>query len=99
MQNQHQKIKGYRELTETEIDLMNQIKAKGVELGRLVDFLRDHASKQFVKSNEHGAETDDWSEHDRLITAQPSRWIDIAETNLQQGLMALTRAVAQPTTF
>ena len=28
-----------------------------------------------------------------------SRWISIARTQLQQGFMALTRAVAQPTTF
>lgn len=27
------------------------------------------------------------------------RWISIGETDLQTGLMALTRAVAQPTTF
>lgn len=27
------------------------------------------------------------------------RWINIARNNLQQGLMALTRAVARPTTF
>ena len=39
MENQHQKIKGYRELTQAEIDLMNEVKAKGVELGELVDKL------------------------------------------------------------
>lgn len=27
------------------------------------------------------------------------RWIVIGKTNLQQGFMALTRAIAQPTTF
>ena len=27
------------------------------------------------------------------------RWVSIARTDLQTGLMALTRAVAQPTTF
>jgi hypothetical protein len=27
------------------------------------------------------------------------RWISIGKTELQQGLMALTRAVARPTTF
>ena len=39
MENQHQKIKDYRELTQAEIDLMNEVKAKGVELGELVDKL------------------------------------------------------------
>ena len=36
MENQHRKIDGYRELTQEEIDLMNEIKAKGRELGQLV---------------------------------------------------------------
>lgn len=36
MDNQHQKIKGYRDLNQTEVDMMNKIKAKGAELGELV---------------------------------------------------------------
>lgn len=40
MENQHRKIKGYRDLSQKEIDLMNEIKAKGVELGDLVSKLR-----------------------------------------------------------
>lgn len=36
MDNQHKKIKGYRELSQSEIDLMNKIKVKGAELGELV---------------------------------------------------------------
>lgn len=37
MENQHRKIKGYRELSQDEIDLMNEIKTKGAELGELVE--------------------------------------------------------------
>ena len=40
MENQHRQIKGYRELTQVEIDLMNEIKTKGAELGELVSKLR-----------------------------------------------------------
>ena len=40
MDNQHRQIKGYRELSQKEIDLMNEIKAKGAELGELVEKLR-----------------------------------------------------------
>lgn len=36
MENQHRQIKGYRELNEVEIALMNKIKAKGAELAELV---------------------------------------------------------------
>lgn len=74
MENQHREIKGYRELEQSEIDLMNEIKTKGIELGELISKLNNN------------------SELDK-------RWISIGHTNLQTGLMALTRAVARPTFF
>lgn len=74
MENQHRKISGYRELSQAEIDLMNKIKAKGVELGELVAELR-------------------------AADGLDQRWISIGATDLQTGLMAITRGVAQPTTF
>lgn len=85
MENQHRKIAGYRELDQGEIDLMNEIKAKGAELGELVKKLE---SNQARITAEHG--TGD---------AEPFRWIAIGKTHLQQGLMALTRAVAKPESF
>nr|WP_319552436.1 hypothetical protein [uncultured Vibrio sp.] len=39
MENQHRKIKGYRELNQDEIDLMNKIKEMGEELGKLCNEL------------------------------------------------------------
>lgn len=74
MENQHRKIKGYRELSQDEIDLMNEIKTKGIELGELVERIRDNP------------DTD-------------QRWASIGATDLQTGLMALTRSVAKPTFF
>lgn len=46
MENQHRKIKGYRELSQKEIDAMNVIKQKGIELGLLVDELKDSTADQ-----------------------------------------------------
>lgn len=40
MDNQHQKIMGYRDLSQAEIDLMNAIKAHGEDLSALVAQLR-----------------------------------------------------------
>lgn len=74
MENQHREIKGYRELNADEIALMNEIKAKGAELGELVEKIREK-------------------------DATDKRWVAIGATELQQGLMALTRAVAKPTFF
>lgn len=79
------KITGYRRLSEAEAALMNEIKAKGEELSELVDKLQANETKI---NEEHG--TGDY---------EPRRWISIGQTHLQQGLMALTRAVAKPTSF
>lgn len=40
MENQHRKITGYRELSQDEIDLMNEIKSKGSELEKLIESLK-----------------------------------------------------------
>ena len=40
MDNQHQQISGYRDLSQNEIDMMNAIKAKAEECRVLVDLLR-----------------------------------------------------------
>lgn len=39
MKDQHKLIKGYRDLTQDEIDCMNKIKVLGEELGKLYDYL------------------------------------------------------------
>lgn len=74
MENQHRRIVGYRDLSELEIDLMNQVKELGKDMGNLVELLQCESTLD-------------------------QRWISIGKTQLQQGLMALTRAIAQPTTF
>ena len=37
MENQHKKIKGYRDLSQEEIDLMNEAKALSEKVGELVE--------------------------------------------------------------
>lgn len=103
MENQHRKITGYRELSEGEIDLMNRIKAKGAELlalqTELVGMLNAHEVECYnrvdnpmtVEDPEIGRE-----ELERIAKAEPRRWASIAKTDIQTGIMALVRAVAQP---
>lgn len=43
MDNQHKLIKGYRDLSEGEIAAMNNIKAKAIEIGELVEALERKA--------------------------------------------------------
>ena len=37
MDNQHKQIKGYRDLSQEEIDLMNKAKSLAVQVGELVE--------------------------------------------------------------
>jgi len=73
MDNQHRNITGYRELSQAEIDLMNEVKGWGGQISILIERLE-------------------------VANADP-RWVEIGKTNLQQGLMALTRAVTKPEFF
>jgi hypothetical protein len=74
VENQHRQITGYRDLTQEEIDLMNEIKELGRALGEMVTEVRNFAEAD-------------------------QRWASIGATHLQEGLMALTRAIARPTSF
>jgi hypothetical protein len=74
LENQHREIKGYRELSQEEIDLMNEIKTHGIALGELMDKLK-------------------------ATPAVDQRWASIGATDLQKGLMALTRSIAKPEFF
>lgn len=100
MDNQHRKIKGYRELTQAEVDLMNRIKAKGAELLALQDELMDLIGEQLTDKQLAAASNDESGEaeieYNRFLAAEPFRWAAIGKTDIQTGVMALVRAVAQP---
>jgi hypothetical protein len=93
MENQHRKIKGYRELSAEEIDLMNRIKAKGLELMALQLEVARRVAEQVHEAN---AQPHMEAEAERLNAAEPRRWASIAKTDIQTGVMALVRAIAQP---
>ena len=105
MENQHRKIKGYRELSQEEVDLMNRIKAKGKELldlqaelaGRLNTDLevKQVAAKASKRAPEDEASPES-VELRRFQDSEPLRWANIGKTDIQTGIMALVRAVAQP---
>lgn len=96
MDNQHRKISGYRELSAEEIALMNDIKAKGLELGELIEKVSIHIEAQFDKAVSLPAE-ESKQEIKRLTATCPLHWLDTARTSYQTATMFLVRAVAQPT--
>ena len=83
MDNQHKKIKGYRDLSEEEIALMNEAKELAEEVGAFCDKVADMS---------HPSGSDETLRVD-------ARWFSIGRTDLQKGFMSLIRSIAQPTTF
>lgn len=78
-------ITGYRHLSTPEIELINRIKSKAEECGALCGELA------FMTTPAKQGET--------LLFQLDGRWVAIGKTHLQEGFMALVRAVAKPTTF
>lgn len=85
MDNQHKMIKGYRDLSQAEIDMMNEVNALGSAAEDLIAKVEAH-----VQANLTAGTT---------VANNPTRWIAIGRSDLQTGLMALTRAIAKPTFF
>ncbi|WP_422451863.1 DUF7681 family protein [Endozoicomonas sp. ALC066] len=85
MKDQHKKIKGYRDLTQEEIDLMNEAK----ELGEQCRLLTEKVRKSI------GDVSADTSNEEK----EALRWLAIGRTDLQKGFMAVVRSIAKPTTF
>jgi hypothetical protein len=74
MDNQHRQFKGYRELSQDEIDCIKRIKMQGEMLGAMCEEIGK-------------------------TSGVDARWVAIAKTHLQQGIMALIRSVARPESF
>ena len=94
MQNQHQMIKGYRDLSHDEIDLMNKVKAHEAATQALIGEVRSHLEAQ----QKDAQAANQIGEQMRIAHAEPARWLSIARTDFQTGTMALVRAIAQPGT-
>lgn len=82
------KVTGYRQLSESEVELMNEGKALAEACGAYIEKLRLHPSASAPMSDAH-----------RVGPPLDHRWISIGATQLQQGFMAVIRGIAQPTTF
>ena len=82
------KITGYRQLSEEEAALMNEGKALAEQVGNYLAKLCFYIP---TPSEEN--------KNNVPVAALDQRWISIGATHLQEGLMAMTRGIAQPTSF
>jgi len=87
-------ITGYRQLSEAEIDLMNKVKAHAEATHALIKEVHSLNSLRFGGIADHPPTVADAEK-----TGESSRWCALAKSQLQQGYMALNRAIALPTTF
>lgn len=87
------KITGYRQLGELEVALMNEGKALAEQCGAFITKLKAHGDVSRGVSSLKDSEL----APSPLLLDQ--RWIAIGATDLQRGFMAVTRGIAQPTTF
>lgn len=99
MDNQHKLIKGCRDLSQAEIDLMNEVKAKASEVGELIERIRERITAQYDARYEDCNYADDDPEQMRLDSADPYQWVQDGKKDLQDGFMKLVRSIAQPTSF
>lgn len=98
MENQHKKIKGYRDLSQQEIDLMNRIKEHAENTALLIE----EVSNLRKNARNHDMYGVPLERTDNLTTDQYSesmRCLALAKTNLQTGQMWFVRAVALPDSF
>lgn len=89
MDNQHKKIKGYRDLSQEEIDLMNEVKAKGEELRALVAKIESVIADKVEPPAPGMAHEAD----------SPLYWLRYAEGSYRCATMYAVRAIAQPTSY
>lgn len=86
-------IQGYRTLSPENVDLINEVKAHAEQTRALLSRVEHFA----INRSEAEKASPDYVPHS--VVTEPMRWASIARTDLQQGYMALIRAIAQPTTF
>lgn len=93
MDNQHKKISGYRDLSQEEIDLMNEVKEHAEQTRHLVH----KVEMTLINQQRERIESEELSPHSDVT--EPLRWMKEGRTDLQKGYMSLVRSIAQPTTF
>lgn len=93
MKEQHTLIKGYRDLSQQEINLMNEVKSKAEEVKLLVNKVSKFSV--LVDNIDQLPEVN----IDAEVRHTDKRWISIANTDFQTGFMALVISIAQPGTY
>lgn len=88
MKDQHTLIKGYRDLPQKTIDLMNKVKEKEREVLALIKEVKVALDEESVMTSGIDSE--------RRRMAEPERWLATGKTEIEKGFMSIVRSIAQP---
>ena len=94
----HYPITGARTLNQTEIDLINKIKAKGDEMYALIKEVHDLHRTEISRYREGLTDPVAMRELSRLVS-EGQHWRGRATDSLQDGVMQLVRAIDRRTSF
>lgn len=78
-------ILGYRDLSDAEKDLINEVKAHAEKTRELTERIRSTLLEG--------------SPGQMSLPAEAGRWLSIGVTDLQKGFMSVIRSIARPSTF
>ena len=94
MENQHRLIKGYRELDEEDVQLMNEIKEAEKEILALTRKIKARIDAHHPTRRAHQSDAE-W-EWEGENWQQAGRWLHGGQRDLELGFMQLVRSVARP---
>jgi hypothetical protein len=90
------KILGYRQLSDEEAALINEVKALGQQFDDVVKRIC-HLHLQQLGTRGEITEEQRMQNVQRHLVANPARWLDVGHLDIQVGVMQIVRAIAQPT--
>lgn len=88
MKDQHTKISGYRDLTQEEVDLMNEAKQHEARFLAFWEKVENHIVQNRIRG---GTE-----EQLRQDYARAGNWLYDGRADVEKGFMQIVRAIAQP---
>jgi hypothetical protein len=84
--NQHKHIKGYRDLSQDEINLMNEVKIMAEQARVMIERIK--GAQPIIGAGRPAEEN-----------AQALEWLEKGTKDLQVGFMEVVRSIARPSTF
>lgn len=89
-------VSGYRKLTQAEVDLVNEVKAAEAAYLRVLDKVFDHIESSYRVAYDAATEAHSLAEVNRMVEANPRKWLATGRQHIETGTMCVSRAVFQP---